>query len=112
MSASPSLLNGNGQIIAGATTDAPFIVSSNTVVANLNADKVDGVDASQLLRSDVSSTIQNGANLNIQGKVVIKTGEGSSGELTLEPGGTLRIGWFEIKAVGNLLYFNYAPVGV
>jgi hypothetical protein len=112
MSANNSLLNGNGQIIAGATVDAPFIVNSSTVVENLNADKVDGVDVSQLLRSDVSSTIESGVDLNIHGKVVIKTGEGSSGELALEAGGTLRIGWFEIKTIGNLLYFNYAPTGI
>jgi len=39
-----------------ATGTAPFTVSSTTVVTNLNADTVDGIQASSFLRSDAADT--------------------------------------------------------
>lgn len=43
----------------------PFIVASNTLVSNLNADTVDGVEASSFLRSDADTTFNaSGNNFN------------------------------------------------
>jgi hypothetical protein len=61
-----------------ATGTAPFTVSSTTVVTNLNADTVDGIQASSFLRSDADDTasglitLTNGLNVT-NGNVGIGT---------------------------------------
>ena len=48
-------VNNSGQIVSAvATGTAPITVSSTTVCTNLNADTVDGITASQLVRSDAT----------------------------------------------------------
>ena len=46
-----------------ATGTAPFTVASTTLVSNLNADKLDGVDASAFLRLDQDSTLAEGIDI-------------------------------------------------
>ena len=83
-----------------ATGTAPFTVSSTTVVTNLNADTVDGIQASSFLRSDAADTatglltlsgginvtgvstfqggIHDGTSLGTSGQVLSSTGTGLS----------------------------------
>ena len=49
-------ITGSRLISDVSTGTAPLTVTSTTVVANLNVDQVDGLDASQFLRSDASDT--------------------------------------------------------
>lgn len=46
-----------------ATGTAPLVVASTTLVSNLNADKLDGLDASAFLRVDQDSTLAEGADI-------------------------------------------------
>lgn len=58
----------SGQLISTAAAGAPLAVSSSTLVPNLNADKVDGLDASafsQLGSSIDGSEISNGTITNV-----------------------------------------------
>ena len=51
---SKAYINATGQLVNSlATGTAPFSIASTTKCTNLNADLVDGLNASQLLRSDV-----------------------------------------------------------
>ena len=50
-----------------ATGTAPFTVSSTTVVTNLNADTVDGLEASSFLRSDTNDTLNGNLTINASG---------------------------------------------
>ena len=80
-----------------ATGTAPFTVSSTTVVTNLNADTVDGIQASSFLRSDAADTatglltLSGGINVTgvstFQGNVNL----GDNDKLILGDDGDLRI---------------------
>ena len=114
-------LNSDGQLVSQVNLNSetnktmpPINVNGNSNrVPNLNADKVDNLDASSFLRSDENSTIEHGKTLLIDGKIEISGistgGDTQVGELNLKPGGVLRLGWFEIKTAGNLMYFEYSP---
>jgi hypothetical protein len=63
------------QLKSTATTGtAPFVVSSTTTVTNLSADMVDGLHASQFLRSDADTTY-NGTTLTVNGNIVMAAGK-------------------------------------
>jgi hypothetical protein len=62
------------QFISTATTGtAPLVINSTTVVNNLNADMVDGLQATQFLRSDIDTTY-NGTTLTIKGDLIVEGG--------------------------------------
>jgi len=52
-----------GQIASTATGVAPLSVSSGLLVSNLNADQVDGLEATSFLRTDLSSTTDGGGRV-------------------------------------------------
>lgn len=63
------------QFKSTATTGtAPLVVSSTTTVTNLSADMVDGLHASQFLRSDADTTY-NGTTLTVNGNIVMAAGK-------------------------------------
>lgn len=63
------------QLKSTATTGtAPLVVSSTTTVTNLSADMVDGLHASQFLRSDADTTF-NGATLTVNGNIAMAAGK-------------------------------------
>lgn len=70
-----ALRDGSGDVQANAfestvaTGTAPFTVASTTAVSNLNADTVDGVEASVMARNNVSNTFAND-NIYEEGKGV------------------------------------------
>ena len=97
-----------------ATGTAPFTVSSTTVVTNLNADTVDGIQASSFLRSDAADTatglltLSGGINVTgvstFQGNVFLGDNDklilGDSSDLQIYHDGTNSI--IEDAGTGNL----------
>ena len=107
-----SMLNDKGQLVSdvNAVDLPPIIVTGNSkLVQSLNADFVDGIHANQFLRADTNTEVSASTTLKVNGKLEINATPSKAGELNLRPGGILRLGWFEIKAAGNLLYFEYSP---
>ena len=72
-----------------ATGTAPFTVSSTTVVSNLNADTVDGIQASSFLRSDASDTATGDITIakSTAPTFTVKTTAGSSYDALIKIGG-------------------------
>jgi hypothetical protein len=92
-----------------ATGTAPFTVSSTTVVTNLNADTVDGIQASSFLRSDAADTatglltLSGGINVTgvstFQGGIHDGTSLGTSGQVLSSTGTGLS--WIDAAAGGG-----------
>jgi hypothetical protein len=112
-------LNSEGQLVSEVDAinfpeKPPINVNGNSnLVDDLNADKLDGLDKESFLRTDQNSAVDFGNVLTVNGRLEINsinTGDVPQiGELNLKPGGILRLGWFEIKTAGNLMYFEYSP---
>jgi len=68
------------------TGTSPFTVDSTTLVTNLNADQVDGIDASSLLRSDAAD-IKSSGDLTLNNNIKIRFGT-SGGESEIYSNGT------------------------
>jgi hypothetical protein len=73
-----SLVTGSRLVSTIASGTSPFLVTSNTVVANLNADRVDGYDTS--IASAANTVVVRDANANIAGNNI--TGTTLTGNLT------------------------------
>jgi hypothetical protein len=77
-----SFYNTGGQAAARFLVDAgvqPFIVYSQTKVANLNADKLDGIDSTGLLRKSVAETATAGSAAGVVDVTNTGTGNGVQG---------------------------------
>ena len=73
-----------------ATGTAPFTVSSTTVVTNLNADTVDGIQASSFLRSDAADTAT--GLLTLSGGINVTGVSTFGGNVNLGDNDRLRLG--------------------
>ena len=73
----------DGNLTFGKTSGAPFIVNSTSVVTNLNADLLDGINSTSFLRSDANDTKSGNLVLQTSGAATdINTG------MIFEVGGT------------------------
>lgn len=106
MANTPAKLNSSGQLVSTAITPLPpLTVASDVVVDKLNADMVDGLDSSDLLRSNADSTLTSSNTLSICGEVKVN----SDGKLSLNKGSELTLGWFKVNMSDSLISFNYNP---
>lgn len=89
-----AILNNEGQLKSEITDKniSPIIVSSDKVVENLNADKIDGLDSTSFLRTDGDSVLEAGKKLTANGDIEVK--------------GKLSLGDFEIAQEGGYLVFK------
>lgn len=101
-----AILQKTGQIQSTAITSLPpLIVASDIKVDNLNADMVDGLHSSDLLRSNADSTLTSLKTLSVDGEIKIN----STGKLSLDKGSKLTLGWFKVNMSGSLISINYDP---
>jgi glycine cleavage system H lipoate-binding protein len=92
----------SGQLTSSLSTGtAPFSIASTTLVSNLNVDMLDGLDASQFLRSDTSDDFTSGTlGLNSGTTLDIKSGS------TLDVNGNLAIADTDIALDGASANLN------
>ncbi len=101
-----AVLQKNGQIQSTAITSLPpLIVASSVVVDRLNADMVDGLHSSSLLRSDYDSTLNSLKTLSVAGEIKINP----TGKLSLDKGSELTLGWFKVNMSDSLISISYNP---
>ncbi len=87
----------DSQLISGvAAGTAPFVVSSNTLVSNLNADLFDTLDSSQFLRSDTSDAFTSGTLTFNAGTAL----DVAAATLTLADS---QVGWVKISKTNSSL---------
>ncbi len=67
-------IRGTQFISTASAGTAPLVVNSATTVTNLSADMIDGLHASQFLRSDTNTTY-NGTTLTVNGNIVMTAGK-------------------------------------
>lgn len=102
-----AILQKTGQIESTAIAPLPpLIVASNEMVDNLNADMVDDLHSSDLLRSNANSTLTSLNTLSVAGEIKIN----SDGKLSLDKGSELTLGWFKVNMSGSLISINYNPI--
>lgn len=89
----------------------PMTISNTTLVSNLNADMVDGLHATNFVRTDTSSTIT--GNLNVIGNLICDTfriditpttGSATANFAPNKPGGASTVRWFPISCNGVTYY--------
>lgn len=88
-------LNSLGQLVSNVEEIAPIVVSSSARVPNLNADMVDGIEESKLLRTDDARILS--STLTV----------GDTGTIQVSGTGKVRIGNFNLKQINNVLSFSY-----
>lgn len=85
-----------------ASGTAPLVVASNTVVANLNADLLDGLNSSQFLRNDAAGSLSASDATSLLD--VNQTGAGALARFRLSG-----VNKFVVANDGNLTISNNAP---
>lgn len=101
-----AILQKTGQIQSSAIKPLPpLIVASDVVVDSLNADMVDGLHSSDLLRSNAGSTLTQPSTLSVAGEIKINP----AGKLSLDKGSELTLGWFKVNMSDSLISISYNP---
>lgn len=90
-----SKLNDKGQLVSEALSPlAPISVASNVVVSGLNADLLDDVQESSMLRTDEDRTLIQDKTLTVNGKVKVNTG-------------SLEIGDYKLNQTNGVFHIDY-----
>lgn len=90
-----AILNDSGQLQSEVSNKAPLIVKSSIVVANLNADLLDGTQESSMLRTDADRTLNANKTLTVEGTVHVNNT------------GSLKIGNFALKETDGIFHIDY-----
>jgi hypothetical protein len=92
-----SKLNELGQLISEAPSDKPpIVVSSNVKVDNLNADKLDGVEEINMLRTNANRTLSTTTTLTVEGTVEVSDNKGK-----------IKVGDYEIKSTNGIFHIDF-----
>jgi len=102
-------LQGTRLISTQTTGTAPFTVASTTVVPNLNADLLDGVQGSSFLRSDVADTKTSG-NLIFNNDIRLQFGNTPNVDLRSFSGGDFGITTYISTGDPNIVFKRDASI--